>query len=244
MRSDDFTLKTKRLLAHRVGHCCSNPECRAPTSGPALEPTKYVTAGDAAHITAASPGGPRYDASLTPEQRRSYDNGIWLCVNHARIVDQDDSRHSVELLWSWKCEAENQANMRLARPWMIQTEAHTAVARFASLAKSVVAALRSYKPESAMLGIKGPLTEMAQIAKQLGIPVPVEIHTIPYPEDVIAHNAFLQDRLEGTCTIRFPEGSEESGRASHASGLELLMESRDSAIVALEQWTLMLEEQS
>jgi hypothetical protein len=75
MRVDDFTPRTKRLLAHRVGYVCSNPECRAPTSGPCLEPDKIVTAGDAAHITAASPTGPRYDPSLTPEERRSYDNG-------------------------------------------------------------------------------------------------------------------------------------------------------------------------
>ena len=109
MRIDDFTRRTKRLIAGRVGHRCSNPECQAATSGPGLETEKLVTAGDAAHITAASPTGPRYDPSLTSEQRRSYDNGIWLCVLHARIVDQDDSCHTVELLQSWKRHAETQA---------------------------------------------------------------------------------------------------------------------------------------
>jgi hypothetical protein len=93
-----------------------------------------------------------------------------------------------------------------------------------------------------MLGVEGPLDEMAKIARQLGISVPVEIHTLSYPEGVVPHNPFLKDRLEGSCTIRFPDGTGESGKASHASGLELLVEARDSAIVALEQWALMLED--
>lgn len=85
---------------------------------------------------------------------------------------------------------------------------------------------------------------MAEVAKSLAISVPVEIQTIPYPEGAVPHNQFLRDRFEGTCIIRFPDGSVESGKAAHASGLDLLMESRDSAIVALEQWVLILEEQA
>lgn len=244
MRSSNFTQKTKRLLAHRVGHVCSNPECQAPTSGPGHEPTKSVTAGDAAHITAASPGGPRHDSSLTPEQRRGYDNGIWLCVTHARIIDQDDSCHTVDLLRRWKSQAENRAMKGLGRPQVSKTPTAADVLRFAKLAKSIVTALRNYKEESTMLGIEGQLTQMAEVSKSLAIPVPVEIQTIPYPEGAVPHNQSLRDRLKGTCIIRFPDGSEESGNAAHVSGSELLMESRDSAIVALEQWVLVLEEQA
>jgi hypothetical protein len=116
VQGDDFSLATKRLLAARVGHVCSCPDCRAPTSGPQLEPEKSVTAGDAAHITAASPNGPRYDPSLTPEERSHYNNGIWLCVTHARIVDQDKSRYTVEILRRWKADAEAEAQQKLGRP--------------------------------------------------------------------------------------------------------------------------------
>jgi hypothetical protein len=116
MREDDFSAATKRLLAERVGHICSCPDCRAPTSGPQLEPDKSVRAGDAAHITAASPNGPRYDAALTSDQRRHADNGIWLCVTHARIIDQDTSRYTVETLRKWKTDAEAEAQKRLGRP--------------------------------------------------------------------------------------------------------------------------------
>ncbi len=243
MRGDDFTLKTKRLLAHRVGHVCSHPDCQAPTSGPGIESNKLLTVGDAAHITAASPAGPRYDPTLTSDQRRSYDNGIWLCVNHARIVDQDASLHTVGLLRRWKSEAEERARKDLGRPRAYETHARAEVRRFIQTSKSILAALRNYREESTMLGLNGPLTELADVAKALGIPVPVEIKTIPYPKGVTPHNPFLQDRMEGTCTIRFPDGSEESGKASHVSGLELLMEARDSAIVSLEQWAVELDVQ-
>ena len=93
-----------------------------------------------------------------------------------------------------------------------------------------------------MLGIEGSIAQMTQAAKSIGIRVPIEIQTLPYPEGVVPHNPFLQNRLEGSCAIRFPDGSEESNKAAHASGLELLMESRDSAIVALEQWVIVLED--
>jgi hypothetical protein len=150
----------------------------------------------------------------------------------------------VDLLRRWKTQAEDQARKDLGRPRVSKTPGRAEVPKFARLAKSILAALRNYKEESTMLGIEGPLTQMADLAKALGIPAPIEIQTIPYPEGVVPHNPFLQDRFEGTCTIRFPDGSEESGKAAHASGLELLMEARDSAVVALEQWVVELEEQT
>jgi hypothetical protein len=48
-----------------------------------------MTIGEAAHISAAAPGGPRFDGSMTPEQRRHCDNGIWMCSNHAFLIDED-----------------------------------------------------------------------------------------------------------------------------------------------------------
>jgi len=238
---DDFSPKTKRLLADRVGHVCSNPDCRAPTSGPQLESDKAVVAGDAAHITAASPKGPRYDSSLTSEERRHHSNGIWLCVRDARIVDQDKSRYTVELLRRWKAEAEEDAKRRLARPQDHGVSVSAEVMEFSGYAKSIIAALDTYNENSTMIGMEGHIAHMTRTAELIGIPVPIEIETISYPEGEVAPNPFLQDRFEGSCVIRFPDGSEESGRCAHASGLELLVEARDSAIVALKQWLIKLE---
>ena len=108
-RRDDFDLKTKRILAARVGFRCSNPHCRKLTSGPQSLPDKAVNIGVAAHITAASPGGPRYDPTLSPSERSSIENGIWLCQTCAKLIDSDPNRYTVEVLREWKRQAESEA---------------------------------------------------------------------------------------------------------------------------------------
>lgn len=75
-KRDDFTKTTKDVLSKRVGGRCSNPECNVPTSGPHSDPEKHISIGIAAHITAASQNGPRYDPKLSSAQRSSIDNGI------------------------------------------------------------------------------------------------------------------------------------------------------------------------
>src|SRR5262245_35412963 len=92
---DDFPKPTIEVLAKRVGQRCSNPSCGKPTSGPHTESAKAVIIGVAAHITAASVAGPRYDPSLSQEQRRSIENGIWLCQSCAKLVDSDEPRYAV-----------------------------------------------------------------------------------------------------------------------------------------------------
>jgi len=82
---DDFNIDVKRTLAARVGNRCSNPACLALTSGPQKRSAKSLNIGVAAHITAASPGGPRYDSQLTQENREGIENGIWLCQNCAKF---------------------------------------------------------------------------------------------------------------------------------------------------------------
>ena len=105
----DYTAKARDTLARRVGMRCSNPACRRLTTGPQRNPNKAFDFGVAAHIAAASVGGPRYIASQTQGERSSIENGIWLCQNCARLVDSDTERYSIELLRTWKCEAENAA---------------------------------------------------------------------------------------------------------------------------------------
>jgi hypothetical protein len=75
---DDFTQKTKEVMAHRVGYRCSKPDCGILTRGAASDDEGTINVGFAAHITAASPDGPRYDPNLTSDQRKHHSNGIWL----------------------------------------------------------------------------------------------------------------------------------------------------------------------
>jgi hypothetical protein len=106
MARDDFNTDTKDELAKRVGVRCSNPECRKTTSGPRHDPTKSINIGVAAHICAASNGGPRYQREMPTAQRASIYNGIWLCQNCAKMVDNDVSRYSVCVMRKWKEDAE------------------------------------------------------------------------------------------------------------------------------------------
>lgn len=115
-RDDDFSSDTKDLLAKRVGMRCSNPNCRQPTSGPREDAGKIVNIGVGAHITAASKGGPRYDSSLTSAGRRSPDNGIWLCQNCAKLIDNDEMHYTVDLLRAWKRNSEEAARLAIESP--------------------------------------------------------------------------------------------------------------------------------
>ena len=110
---DDFTQATKDVLARRVNYLCSNPDCPVATVGPHTEASKSVNKGVAAHITAASEGGKRYDPSLTSEQRSSPENGIWLCQNCAKLIDSDESRFPTDLLHAWKTIAESRVNQSI-----------------------------------------------------------------------------------------------------------------------------------
>lgn len=111
---DEFSPSVKRLLAERVGHRCSNPDCDVPTTGAALDGGVSMI-GTAAHIAAAAPGGPRFDPDMSPAQRAHADNGIWLCANHGREVDSDHERFTVQQLREWKRLAEEQSSLRLGR---------------------------------------------------------------------------------------------------------------------------------
>jgi hypothetical protein len=112
---DSFDERTKRDLAARVNSRCSNPQCRAPTSGPQDDPEKAVNLGVAAHITAASDGGPRFDPSITPDERSAASNGIWLCQNCAKEIDNDVKRFTPTLLREWKDRAEHDARVAVGK---------------------------------------------------------------------------------------------------------------------------------
>lgn len=98
MARDDFKPDTKLRMAQRAGYICSHPDCEQLTVGPSEDRgTRLTNVGEAAHITAASPNGPRYDASLTALERSAEANGIWLCRIHAKQVDDNASKEDPAL---------------------------------------------------------------------------------------------------------------------------------------------------
>lgn len=113
---DEFSAGVKRTLAERVGWLCSFPNCGQATSGPSHESTgKSVKNGTAAHITAASEGGRRYDGTLTEEQRAGIENGIWMCPTHGSLIDKEETTYTVTDIRRWKIDAEARAYRNLER---------------------------------------------------------------------------------------------------------------------------------
>ncbi len=109
---DDFTAATKLKLAQGVGYFCSNPDCKVLTVAARTGVEDGIlNMGRAAHITAAAPGGKRYDDTLTPIQRRDITNGIWLCVPCSEIIDKDDLKYPVKKLLAWKNMAISRARL-------------------------------------------------------------------------------------------------------------------------------------
>jgi hypothetical protein len=112
---DEFTQRVRQTLAARVGLICSNPECRAHTTGPQSDISKAVNVGVAAHICAASIGGPRFAQTMNEQERRSATNGIWLCQTCAKLIDSDVLSYPAKVLSAWKAKAEQEAKERIGK---------------------------------------------------------------------------------------------------------------------------------
>ena len=83
-----------------------------------------VLLGVASHICAASPGGPRYDATMTPAERSHPDNGIWLCQQCGKLIDSD-TKYTVDILHGWRRKSED-ATVREIQTGKIVVAAETA----------------------------------------------------------------------------------------------------------------------
>jgi len=53
---------------------------------------------------------------MTPDERRSIENAVWLCQNHAKLVDNDTDGFPPELLKEWRSNAEAEARACVGSP--------------------------------------------------------------------------------------------------------------------------------
>ena len=116
-RRDNFTSSVIQILYKRSGGKCCN--CGATTFGPhTSRQEKYQNIGQAAHIAAAAPGGPRFNPRMSQEERTSVANGLWLCSNCHSIVDRDTSKYTTVEVKAMKRRGEERARraMGVANP--------------------------------------------------------------------------------------------------------------------------------
>jgi len=140
MARDNFLKSVIDKLRMRVSNRCSNPNCRVPTTAPSGNSDKVNNIGIAAHICAASPGGPRYSSKMTTEERRSINNAIWLCSNCSIEIDRDPNKYTVLLLKEWKQKAESLAEDELGKKLPGKNDAiDTVSAALTGLPKSFLA---------------------------------------------------------------------------------------------------------
>lgn len=137
-KENDFKRSTKDKLAQTVAYRCSRPDCRTPTIGPKENTSDTDSIGRAAHICAASAGGPRHDSSMTAIEISSFENGIWLCANHASEIDSDFSNYSKEALLDWKKQALKLAKIEKGNKLPNKNDAvETLMVAMGSLKKSI-----------------------------------------------------------------------------------------------------------
>jgi hypothetical protein len=137
---DDFSPKTLLQIAKRAGWLCSFPTCRTPTVGATSDGEGEINIGTAAHICAAASGGPRYDEKMSPEERSSAKNGIWMCRDHGKAIDSTDPEFTVERLREWKIQAENDSMRRVLRNEAALGPAVITDAQFQTLIRSAAEA--------------------------------------------------------------------------------------------------------
>lgn len=118
---DDFTQAVKEKLYKSVCGKCCNCGCSTTGVSDGKKDTQILSIGEAAHICAASPNGPRYDENMSREERISIENGIWLCSNCHKIIDKDETTYTVDKLRTMKNKAEREALRNIGKPQAVVT---------------------------------------------------------------------------------------------------------------------------
>lgn len=104
MKRQNFTDKVKQTLYKQAAYICSNHDCKCSTvASSATKMDEVVFTGEAAHISAASEGGARYDSNMNSKARHSIENAIFLCVSCHTMIDKNGGMdYPIELLRQWK----------------------------------------------------------------------------------------------------------------------------------------------
>lgn len=104
----------KKLFA-LSGNRCSIPGCAQPL----IDPSGTLL-GKVAHIHAAEAGGPRFDPSMTNEQRRSFVNLMIVCGRHHDVIDDKANEADFSAARLKKIKADHEAWFRRAERQLLE----------------------------------------------------------------------------------------------------------------------------
>ena len=101
-----YDRNTLSSLGYLSGGTCYYPGCPEPVFRKVGD--NWILAGQIAHIRAANPNGPRYDPSMTDDERRAIENLMIFCQPHHNLVDKANNapRYPVAVLRRWKTQHE------------------------------------------------------------------------------------------------------------------------------------------
>jgi hypothetical protein len=97
-----ISLKTHKMLWGRAACRCSLSNCRKELIEDATVADEESVIGEAAHIIAKEPSGPRGDSNLNEKQKDSYQNLILLCKEHHKLADDQCNTYTVKTLKEMK----------------------------------------------------------------------------------------------------------------------------------------------
>lgn len=92
--------ETYKLLLARSGNECAFPDCTHPIFN---DEGLYIA--QLCHIKSANKGGQRYDGSQTDDERRAFENLLFLCYRHHKETD-DVEKFPVDVLIEMKRQHE------------------------------------------------------------------------------------------------------------------------------------------
>lgn len=132
---------------------------------------------DIAHIRGFRRGGPRFDETMSHEERNAYPNLILLCRPHHKRVDTREDEFPVELLTEWKTQADRRygdafatlgseswtpESLGLAITSALQTRLERledAVSQLAEVDQEAAALMRSLIAQLDAIQLGGPLVD-------------------------------------------------------------------------------------
>jgi hypothetical protein len=107
-----ITDKTRKILWGRSGNRCAI--CKHKLIIDATNKDDEAVVGDECHIISSELNGPRYDPSYPQEKLEAYENLILLCRIHHKMVDDQATTYTSEILRQMKINHEIMISERLS----------------------------------------------------------------------------------------------------------------------------------